>query len=83
VILIHFPEYQSWWILSTCKPRGEIASVLSGSGAEKVNRTAEASRAIRKKLKHGNAHHQLRALVVRAFTNSMQLKILMTVFSRS
>jgi hypothetical protein len=35
--------------------------------------TPEASRAIRKKLKHGDAHHQYRALVVRL--NSLSAEI--------
>lgn len=51
---------------STCNRQGALRRRgHEGSHAETSCRPTEASRAIRKKLKYGNVHRQLRALTVR------------------
>jgi hypothetical protein len=50
----------------------DFARVREGRGAtDRYLRPTEASRALRKKLKHGNSHQQYRSMVVRVFSLSL------------
>jgi hypothetical protein len=69
--------YQNWWILSIFKLRGNAhpnSPHLSHHSSTVPCSPTEASRALRKKLKHGDTHQRYRALVIRGYL-SYALKI--------